>query len=95
MEQAVQHLPTTNLELFTLGIVVCSLGTYAVFWQRPQAIRLPIFKKTPGLSAVLTGIFGVCYLIGWVPPTRASVRGRGTGRKQKKVPDKTADISLD
>jgi hypothetical protein len=40
--RAVQHLPTTNLELFTLGIVVCSLGTYAAYWQRPQDIRLPI-----------------------------------------------------
>jgi hypothetical protein len=29
-----------------------------------------------------------------LPPTRASVRGRGTGRQQKKVPDKTADVSL-
>jgi hypothetical protein len=30
-----------------------------------------------------------------LPPTRASVRGKGTGRKQKKkVPDKTADVSL-
>jgi len=40
--RAVQHLPTTNLELFTLGIVVCSLGTYAAFWRRPQDIHLPI-----------------------------------------------------
>jgi hypothetical protein len=40
--RAVQHLSTTNLELFTLGIVVCSLGTYAAFWQRPQDIHLPI-----------------------------------------------------
>ena len=27
-----------------------------------------------------------------LPPTRASVRGR-TGRKQKKIPDKTVDAS--
>jgi hypothetical protein len=40
--RAVQHLPTTNLELFTLGIVVCSLGTYAAYWRRPQDIHLPI-----------------------------------------------------
>jgi hypothetical protein len=40
--RAVQHLPTTNLELFTLGIVVCSFGTYAAYWRRPQDIRLPI-----------------------------------------------------
>jgi hypothetical protein len=40
--RAVRHLPTTNLELFTLGIVVCSLGTYAAYWRRPQDIGLPI-----------------------------------------------------
>jgi hypothetical protein len=28
-----------------------------------------------------------------LPPTRASVRGRVTGRKQKKTPNKTANIS--
>jgi hypothetical protein len=97
--RAVQHLPTTNLELFTLGIVVCSLGTYAAFWRRPQDIRLPItiavgegtaFYDVFGsisirnrvswdlefvaskkgflalcLSAIITGIFGACHLIGW------------------------------
>jgi len=97
--RAVQHLPTTNLELFTLGIVVCSLGTYAAYWRRPQDIHLPItiavgegrafrdvFESTSirarvswnldytvskkeflsyCLSAVITGIFGACHLIGW------------------------------
>jgi hypothetical protein len=93
--------PTTNLELFTLGIVVCSLGTYAAFWRRPQDIHLPITiavgegkalrnvfgasvsirtraswdtwfqlsKKNDFLSyclsAIITGIFGACHLIGW------------------------------
>jgi hypothetical protein len=95
--RAVQHLPTTNLELFTLGIVVCSLGTYAAFWRRPQGICLPVniegnaFRDVFGedisirarvswslenegskkfflalcLSAIITGIFGACHLIGW------------------------------
>jgi len=40
--RAVQHLPTTNLELFTLGIVACSLGTYAAYRRRPQGICLPV-----------------------------------------------------
>ena len=98
---AVQHLPTTNLELFTLGIVVCSLGTYAAYWRRPQDIHLPVnisvgegkaFRDVFGesisirarfswgflegedpkkiflpycLSAIITGIFGACHLIGW------------------------------
>ncbi|KAN0076528.1 hypothetical protein V8E54_006670 [Elaphomyces granulatus] len=80
--RAVQHLPTTNLELFTLGIVVCSFGTYAAYWRRPQDIRFPITISAKfswggeagnstkpffslGLSAVITGIFGACHLIGW------------------------------
>ncbi|KAN0076546.1 hypothetical protein V8E54_006688 [Elaphomyces granulatus] len=40
--RVVQHLPTTNLELFTLGIVICSFGTYVAYWRRPQDIGLPI-----------------------------------------------------
>jgi hypothetical protein len=96
--RAVQRLPVTNLELFTLGIVVCSLGTYAAYWQRPQDICLPIaipvsegkalrdvFAKEVSprarfsslnlidskkgfpfvLTAIITGIFGACHLIGW------------------------------
>jgi len=97
--RAVQHLPTTNLELFTLGIVVCSLGTYSAYWRRPQDICLPVniavgqgkafrdvfgqsilirarlswfefdgserFSLSLYLSAVITGIFGACHLIGW------------------------------
>jgi hypothetical protein len=55
--RAVQHLPTTNLELFTLGIVVCSLGTYAAFWQRPQDIRLPV-NISGGESKAIPDIFG-------------------------------------
>ena len=99
--RAVQHLPTTGLELFTLGIVVCSLGTHAAYWRRPQDIHLPItisvgegkalrdvfgnviplrtsfsWDETEPrksvhkhfslcLTAVITGIFGTCHLIGW------------------------------
>lgn len=29
-----------------------------------------------------------------LPPTRASVRGRGTSRKQKQIPDKAVEASL-
>jgi hypothetical protein len=55
--RAVQHLPTTNLELFTLGIVVCSLGTYAAFWRRPQDIRLPI-TIAAGEGKTFRDVFG-------------------------------------
>ncbi|KAN0076468.1 hypothetical protein V8E54_006610 [Elaphomyces granulatus] len=55
--RAVQHLPTTNLELFTLGIVVCSLGTYAAFWRRPQDIHLPV-NISVGEGKALRDVFG-------------------------------------
>jgi hypothetical protein len=55
--RAVQHLPTTNLELFTLGIVVCSLGTYAAYWRRPQDIRLPITISV-GEGKTFRDVFG-------------------------------------
>jgi len=55
--RAVQHLPTTSLELFTLGIVVCSLGTYATYWRMPQDIRLPITISV-GEGKALRDVFG-------------------------------------
>jgi len=55
--RAVQHLPTTGLELFTLGIVVCSLGTYAAYWRMPQDIRLPITVPV-GEGKALRDVFG-------------------------------------
>jgi hypothetical protein len=55
--RAVQHLPTTNLELFTLGIVVCSLGTYATYWRRPQDIRLPV-NISVGDGKAFRDVFG-------------------------------------
>ena len=44
--RGVQHLPTTPLEFFTLGIVVCTLFTYTVFWYAPQDIRQPVLIST-------------------------------------------------
>jgi len=50
-------LSTTGLELFTLGIVVCSLGTYAAYWRRPQDIHLPITSPV-GTGKSLHDVFG-------------------------------------
>jgi hypothetical protein len=55
--RAVQHLPTTNLELFTLGIVVFSLGTYAAYWRSPQDIGLPITISV-GQGKAFRDVFG-------------------------------------
>ena len=55
--RAVQRLPTTGLELYTLGIVVCSLGTYKAYWRRPQDIHLPITISV-GEAKALCDVFG-------------------------------------
>jgi len=55
--RAVQHLPTTNLELFTLGIVICSFGAYAAYWRRPQDIGLPI-SISVGEGKTFRDVFG-------------------------------------
>ena len=55
--RAVQHLPITGLELYTLGIVVCSLGTHAAYWRRPQDIHLPITISV-GEGKALCDVFG-------------------------------------
>lgn len=44
--RGVQQLPVTPLELFTLGIIVCTLCTYAVFWYKPQNIQQPVLIST-------------------------------------------------
>ena len=55
--RAVQRLPITGLELYTLGIVVCSLGTYKAYWRRPQDIHLPITISV-GEAKALCDVFG-------------------------------------
>ncbi|KAN0072090.1 hypothetical protein V8E54_009819 [Elaphomyces granulatus] len=55
--RAIQHLSTSNLELFTLGLVVCSLGTYAAYWRRPKDISLPITIPV-GEGKALDDVFG-------------------------------------
>jgi hypothetical protein len=39
--RAIQKLPVTTLELFTLGIVVCTIIAYAAWWDKPFDIRTP------------------------------------------------------
>lgn len=39
--RAVQGLPVTTLELFTLGIISCASLTYSVWWAKPFDIRKP------------------------------------------------------
>jgi hypothetical protein len=40
--RAVQRLPVTTLELFTLGIVICTVVAYAAWWKKPFDIRKPL-----------------------------------------------------
>lgn len=43
--RATQHLPVTTLELFTLGIISCTLFTYMAWWAKPFDIRSPIILE--------------------------------------------------
>jgi hypothetical protein len=40
--RAIQHLPVTTLELFTLGVVVCAFVTYACWWHKPYDVQTPV-----------------------------------------------------
>ena len=42
ISRAIQRLPVTPLELFALGIVVCTLSTYVVLWYKPKDIAVPL-----------------------------------------------------
>lgn len=45
--RAIQKLPITTLELFTLGTVVCAMLTYAFWWEKPFDIERPIVVDEP------------------------------------------------
>lgn len=40
--RAAQRLSCTLLELFTLGIILCTLATYACWWHKPLGVQAPI-----------------------------------------------------
>jgi hypothetical protein len=40
--RAIQHLPITTLEMFTLGVVVGAAFTYASWWKKPFDVQRPI-----------------------------------------------------
>lgn len=43
--RAIQHLPVTTLELFTLGVVVCAFVTYACWWHKPYDVLKPVILE--------------------------------------------------
>ena len=47
--RASNHLPVTTLELFTVGVVVCAIMTYAFWWHKPFDVQRPIVLQ-PSLS---------------------------------------------
>jgi hypothetical protein len=39
IRRAAQRLPTSMLELFTAGLVVCALATHFAYWSKPQDVE--------------------------------------------------------
>lgn len=39
MGRAAQHLPTSRLELFTAGLVICAIATHIAWWSKPQDVE--------------------------------------------------------
>lgn len=53
--RAVQNLPVTTLELFTLAIISCAIVTYSLWWMKPLDIFKPVvIKLTTAPSQRLT-----------------------------------------
>jgi hypothetical protein len=44
--RAIQHLPVSTLELFTLAMVIMTLMLYALWWSKPLDVRVPIILET-------------------------------------------------
>jgi magnesium-transporting ATPase (P-type) len=43
--RAIYKLPTTTLELFTLGIIVCAVITYVAWWKKPFDVQTPVILQ--------------------------------------------------
>jgi hypothetical protein len=43
--RAVERLPITTLEIFTCGIIICSVIAYLSWWQKPKDIDRPVRLK--------------------------------------------------
>lgn len=50
--RAIQRLPTSSLEAFTLAIVACTLVEYILWWKKPFDVHTPIIIN---LATVYTG----------------------------------------
>jgi hypothetical protein len=49
--RAIQHLPVSTFELFTLAMVLMGLMIYAFWWSRPLDVRLPIVLERNSADA--------------------------------------------
>jgi hypothetical protein len=54
--RAIQRLPTTTLELFTLAIVVCALITYGLWWEKPFDVQKPFILHMASQSTGLPSL---------------------------------------
>jgi hypothetical protein len=59
--RAVQHLPVSTMELFTLAMIGMALFLYALWWHKPMDVRLPILLQ-PQVNGemseeIINGIF--------------------------------------
>ncbi|KAH6622410.1 hypothetical protein C7974DRAFT_221926 [Boeremia exigua] len=50
--RAAQGLPTTTLELFTLGMISCTLCTYIAWWDKPFDVREPVILELSKESVI-------------------------------------------
>ncbi|KAJ5620297.1 hypothetical protein N7510_004281 [Penicillium lagena] len=41
----IQRLPFSQLETFTLGLAVCGVVTYVLYWYKPQGVGVPVQVK--------------------------------------------------
>ena len=45
LARAIQKLPVSTLELYTLSIVICSIFTYAYNWHKPFDVQRPVVLR--------------------------------------------------
>lgn len=54
--RAVQHLPISTLEIFTISIIICSLTSYTMWWHKPKDVSTQVTVRVDITNATLQGI---------------------------------------
>jgi hypothetical protein len=63
LARAIEHLPITTLELYTLGIVLCAILIYGSYWHKPFDVQRPVVLQATDAEYAWPGVISRVGLI--------------------------------